>query len=111
MGSRGADFQAGRVGDWQAFRHSSAGSAMGRGRAEGHGARRPVSYQTLRVHVECHAGYRGEETPVRFRLGDRVLEVADVIDRWLAPDHRYFKVRVAGDIYSLRNDITSDRWD
>ena len=70
-----------------------------------------MSDQTLAVHVECYAGYRGEETPVRFRLGERVLEVADVIDRWLAPDHRYFKVRADGDIYILRNDITSDRWE
>jgi hypothetical protein len=52
--------------------------------------------QTLAVHVECYAGYRGEETPVRFRLGDRLVEVSEVIDRWLALDHRYFTVRAAG---------------
>jgi len=67
-----------------------------------------VSDQTPVVHVECYAGHRGEETPVRVRLGDRVLEVAEVIDRWLASDHRYFKVRADGDIYILRNDITAD---
>jgi len=51
------------------------------------------------VSVECHAGYRGEETPVRFRLGQRLLHVDEVRDRWLAPEHRYFKVRVGGDTY------------
>ena len=61
--------------------------------------------------VECYAGYRGEETPRRFRLGGRWLEVQEVIDRWLAPDHRYFKLR--GDdnaIYILRHDVNRDLW-
>lgn len=47
------------------------------------------------VSVDCYAGYRGEETPVRFRLGDRLIQVNEVLDRWLAPDHRYFTVRTA----------------
>ena len=45
------------------------------------------------VDVECCAGYRGEETARRFRLGKRHVEIAGVIDRWLAPDHRYFKYK------------------
>lgn len=64
------------------------------------------------LRVECYAGYRGEETPRRFFIGDRAVEVAEVIDRWLAPDHRYFKVRCpAGDIYILRYDSQADRWE
>ena len=64
------------------------------------------------VDVDCHAGYRGEETPRRFRLGDREIEIAEVVDRWLAPDHRYFKVQDRdGDLYILRNDVASDRWE
>ena len=71
-----------------------------------------VNERLLAVRVECYAGYRGEETPVRFRLGDRFVEVRDVVDRWLAPDHRYFKVRGQdGDIYILRNDVTSGDWE
>ena len=46
--------------------------------------------EPLRVRVECYAGHRGEETPRRFFLGTRRVEVARVLDRWLAPDHRYF---------------------
>jgi hypothetical protein len=35
-----------------------------------------------------------------------------VLDRWAAPDHRYFKCRVSdGDIYILRNDVVADRWE
>jgi len=40
------------------------------------------------------------------------IEIAEVVDRWLAPDHRYFKVRdVDGDFYILRNDVASERWE
>jgi hypothetical protein len=70
-----------------------------------------VTALPLDVQVECYAGYRGEETPVRFRLGDRLIDVDEVSDRWLAPDHRYFKVRTREGIYILRNDITSDEWE
>jgi hypothetical protein len=66
----------------------------------------------LVLSVECHAGYRGDETPRRFRLGNRLIEVTEVLDRWLAPDHRYFKVRAAaGEIYILRQDVTSGAWE
>lgn len=62
------------------------------------------------VDVECHAGYRGEEKPRRFRLGARQIEIAEVVDSWLAPDHRYFKVQdTLGAVYILRNDVAADR--
>ena len=64
------------------------------------------------VRVECYAGYRGEETPRRFFLGERRVEVVDVVDRWLAPDHRYFKLRGDdGGVYILRHDVESGLWD
>ncbi len=67
---------------------------------------------TLTVRVDCYAGHRGEETPRRFRLGEREIEVAEELDRWLAPDHRYFKVRGGdGDVYILRHDPELDRWE
>jgi hypothetical protein len=65
----------------------------------------------LEVRVECYAGYRGEEIPRRFTLG-RSIEVAEVLDAWLAPDHRYFKVRGDnGAYYNLRNDVMRGRWE
>jgi hypothetical protein len=71
-----------------------------------------MSDDTLAVRVECHAGYRGEETPRRFWIEERAIAVADVLDRWLAPDHRYFKVRGDdGDVYILRHDSAADRWE
>ncbi len=64
------------------------------------------------MKVECYAGYRGEETPRRFYLGRRCIEVTDVLDRWLDPEHRYFKLR--GDdngIYILRHSVREDSWE
>ncbi len=64
------------------------------------------------VRVECYAGYRGEEMPRRFFVGERAVDVVEVIDRWLAPDHRYFKV--VGDdraTYILRHDGVTARWE
>ena len=66
----------------------------------------------LRVHVRCYAGHRGEETPSSFRLGKRKVKVMEVIDRWLAPDDRYFKVRGDdGGIYILRHDVATAVWE
>ena len=64
------------------------------------------------VKVMCYAGYCAEETPVRFYLGERCIEVTEVLDRWLDPAHRYFKLR--GDdngIYILRHSIADNCWE
>jgi hypothetical protein len=57
-------------------------------------------------------GYRGEQTPRRFTFDGRTIEVSEVLDAWLAPDHRYFQVR--GDdsaCYVVRNDVMTARWE
>ncbi len=64
----------------------------------------------LSIRVECHAGHRGEETPQRFYIGGREIEVTEVVDRWLGPDHRYFKVRGDdGSVYILRQDLSEQQ--
>jgi hypothetical protein len=66
----------------------------------------------LKIDLEWYAGYRGEETHRVLYLGDRRVEVTGVLDQWLAPEHRYFKVRGEdGAIYLLRHDAASGRWD
>jgi hypothetical protein len=66
----------------------------------------------LTIAVECHAGHRGEETPRALMLGERRVPVDEVLDRWLAPDHRYFKVRGDdGDLYIVRHDVGSGHWE
>lgn len=66
----------------------------------------------MKVRVECYAGHRGEETPRRLALGRREVAVAEVVDRWLGPDHRYFKVRGDdGATYLLRHDPDEGTWE
>ncbi len=64
------------------------------------------------IKVECYSGYRGEQTPLRFWLGDCKVEVRRTLDSWLAPDHRYFKVLGDdGGLYILRHDPYHHRWE
>lgn len=64
------------------------------------------------MKVECYAGHRGEETPRRFYLGKRSIEVMEILDRWLDPAHRYFKLRGDdGGIYILRYSTSKDTWE
>jgi len=71
-----------------------------------------MAEEALFLRVECYAGYRGEETPRRFFIGQRRVEVDEILDRWVGPDDRYFKLR--GDdkgIYLLRHDEVEERWE
>lgn len=66
----------------------------------------------LTIRVECYAGYQGEESPRRFFMGDKAIEIEEVIDRWSAPEYCYFKVRGGeNDIYILRHDELAHRWE
>jgi hypothetical protein len=63
------------------------------------------------VEVEFYAGYRGEERPLRVKLGEQSLEIREVEDRWYSPGETYFRVRVAGgDRYVLRHVESQDVW-
>lgn len=64
------------------------------------------------LRVECYSDHRGEEIPRRFNIGQRDIKVIEVIDRWLAPTHRYFKVKGNDEgIYILRHDETRNLWE
>lgn len=66
----------------------------------------------MEIRVESYAGYRDQEEPWAFWLGERQLEVAELIDRWLSPEHRYFKLRATdGDFYILRYDEAQGIWE
>jgi len=68
--------------------------------------------QLLTVGLECYAGHRGEQTPRTLILGDRRIAVAEIVDAWLAPDYRYFKLRATdGDTYLVRHDERSGTWE
>jgi hypothetical protein len=61
--------------------------------------------------VECYAGFRGDEEPRAFTIGEQRLEVRAIQDRWAGPDYRYFKVAASdGNIYVLRHDAGTGDW-
>jgi len=61
------------------------------------------------LRVECYAGYRAEESPSRFYLGGQCIEVSTVIDRWLTPEHCYFRVKGDDGRYDLLRYATQTR--
>ena len=66
----------------------------------------------MQIRVDCYAGYRGEETPRQIKMADYTIEVIEVLDRWLAPDHRYFKLLGDdGATYIIRHDSVSGQWE
>lgn len=57
----------------------------------------------MRIRVECHAGWKGDERPIRFHLGDRLLVVEELLDQWYGPEDTFFKVRADDhNLYILR---------
>ena len=63
------------------------------------------------IKVTCYAGYRGEETPRIIRFQSRKIEVKKVLDRWLDPDYRYFKLLGNDEaVYILRHDLNAGTW-
>lgn len=58
------------------------------------------------VDVVFHAGHRGEERPIRFRLGDTDYFIEEILEQWYGPDDAYFKVRADnGGVYTLRRSL------
>lgn len=62
------------------------------------------------VEVECYAGYRSEERPLRFRLGGEAFEVEQIVERWYEPGRACFLVRAAGATYLLCRDEDEGSW-
>ena len=66
----------------------------------------------MEIVVECYAGYRGDETPRRFSINERPVEVARVIERWITPDYRYFRLAADnGRMYVIRQGVASGKWE
>jgi hypothetical protein len=69
---------------------------------------------SLRLSVECYAGYRADERPLRFTPHTptaRTYEVKEILDQWQAIGYRYFKVQADDEgIYILRHNEAEDVW-
>jgi hypothetical protein len=63
------------------------------------------------VRVECNAGYRADERPVRFFAGGHTYAVEQVDDKWYSPEATYFRVTADDEnVYVLRHDEVKDEW-
>jgi hypothetical protein len=47
----------------------------------------------MRVRVECYAGRKAYERPLRFGFDDHLRVVEEVLDSWYGPSDAFFKVR------------------
>ena len=63
------------------------------------------------ILVECYAGHRADERPLRFSLRGRKYEVSELDCQWYSPQASYFRVRADdGNYYVLRHDEGQDFW-
>lgn len=61
--------------------------------------------------MECYAGHKADERPLRVRLGEGMQDIALVEDRWYSPGETYFRVvMTSGDRYILRHREIQDVW-
>lgn len=65
----------------------------------------------MEVQVETYMD-QGVEKLSRIRFDSRQIEIAENIDQWHGPDHRYFKVRGSdGNLYMLRHNELRADWE
>lgn len=64
------------------------------------------------VRVECYSGWKADQRPLRFQLGDEVLLVEEIVDRWYGPDETFYKLLADdGNLYILRHHHASGEWE
>jgi len=58
----------------------------------------------MKLKVECYAGWKADERPLRFELDGGGYAVEEVLDQWYGPESTFFKVRADdGNLYILRH--------
>ena len=63
------------------------------------------------AEVQCYSGYRADERPARFHLDNEEYRVAEVLERWTAPEEEGFRVREEGGrVFVLRRSRRRDTW-
>ncbi|MFZ3064154.1 MAG: hypothetical protein WA277_02575 [Nitrospirota bacterium] len=66
----------------------------------------------MRIKVKAYSGYKAEESPISFTLGEKELRTEELLDRWYGEDYEYFKLR-ADDrcTYIIRYNRVEDFWE
>jgi hypothetical protein len=67
---------------------------------------------SVRLKVECYSGYKVNQKPVAFSLGERRMRITKIVDQWYGPDYSYFKVLTDEEnVYILRYREITDHWE
>ena len=65
----------------------------------------------MNIQVESYSGYKVNQRPIKFWIGDRVFFVESIEDQWRGTDAVYFRVHADdGKTYILRYTETTDTW-
>ncbi len=66
----------------------------------------------MRIKVECQSGYKGQESPLRFLLGSRTIQVEAIVDRWYGEQATYFRVLGNDEnLYILKGPLADGLWE
>jgi hypothetical protein len=68
-------------------------------------------FPPMALRVQCYAGRKADERPVKFQMGEREFVVEEILDQWYGPSEIFFKVRADdGNLYILRHNNSPDEW-
>ncbi len=66
----------------------------------------------MKIKVESRADTKGHESPMRFSLGTRVVDVEAVVDRWYGEQACYFRVLGNDEnSYILKGPLEDGSWE
>jgi hypothetical protein len=64
------------------------------------------------LQVETRPGLHGYIEPVAFLVGSRHVDILQIVDRWIALDHSYFKIEGSDrGLYILRFASLKNEWE
>jgi len=62
----------------------------------------------MKLEVDCYAGRKADERPVRFRIDGHEYLVEQVVDQWYGPSDVFFKLLASdGNLYILRHETST----
>lgn len=66
---------------------------------------------SMKLRVECYAGYKADQRPIKFWLDDALHFVESIGDQWYGPEASYFRVRADdGNTYVLGHNENTGEW-
>jgi hypothetical protein len=65
----------------------------------------------MKISVKSYSGYKADERPIKFWIGEHPLFVESIEDQWRGIDSVYFRVHADDDkTYVLRHSEATDEW-